>query len=470
MADIVLINPRPLGGGLNEATIEPPLGLGYIASFLRQHGFLCKITDANVLSLSSLETVSSVTEKTVLVGISVNSFTVAAAATIADLVRTRSSATIILGGAYPSAKPERALELIAADAVIIGEGEYPLLALMESLARGEDPYRANIAGLIPRRQPAGVDLRQHERICNLDDLPFPAYDLLPPLAKYRTRARKRPVAALITSRGCAYDCTFCSKDVFQRKVRFRSAENVLAEIDELHGKYGVKQLDILDDNFLQNEQRLAMILEGIIRRDYGMAINLQTGIRTEMLNQEMLKLLKRAGVFKLAFGIESGDPELLEWHKKSLDLSRVESVISMAKRLGFIVYGFFIIGLLGETEQGFQKTLALARKLDLDVANFCMALPFPGTDLYQMVARKGHFLHDTTGNIEAGFYGGQVFYEYDGSTAQEILNRYQRAYKEFYSFKRQVRMLLNMRSAHEFLWYGNAVLSVAKGMIRRNEH
>lgn len=467
MSEIVLINPRPLGRGLNEATIEPPLGLGYIASFLRVHGFTCTITDANALGLSPLEAASTVSRDTRLVGISVNSFTVSAAAALVELVRARSSAVILLGGAFPSASPVRALELIAADAVIQGEGEYPMLAVMESIARGEDPCRADIAGLIPRSLPAGVVLRQHVRVDNLDELPFPAYDLLPPLSAYRTRARKRPVAALVTSRGCAYDCSFCSKDVFQRKVRFRSAENVLAEIDELNGKFGVRQLDILDDNFLQNEQRVAAILEEIIRRKYNFAINLQTGIRTEMLDDEMLRLLKRAGVFKLAFGIESGDSELLRIHNKSLDLARVETVINKAKRLGFIVYGFFIIGLLGETEQGFQKTLAFARKLDLDVANFCLALPFPGTELYQMVKERGRFLRDTTGNIESGFYAGHVFYEYDGSTAQEILRRYQRAYKEFYSLKKQLGMLLTMRSIHEFVWYGHAVLSVAKGMVEK---
>lgn len=467
MSEILLINPRPLGRGLNEATVEPPLGLGYIASFLRVHGYPCTITDANALGLSPSAAASTVSGTTTLVGISVNSFTISAAAAIVEIVRARSSALILLGGAFPSASPSKALELIAADAVIQGEGEYPMLAVAESLARGQDPCSAAIAGLIPRTLPPGVLPRQHIRIDSLDELPFPAYDLLPPLATYRTRARKSPVAALVTSRGCAYDCSFCSKDVFQRKVRFRSPENVLAEIDELKGRFGVRQLDILDDNFLQNEQRFTTILEEIIRREYDFAINLQTGIRTEMLNEDMLRLLKRAGVFKLAFGIESGDSDLLGVHNKSLDLARVEDVITRAKRLGFVVYGFFIIGLLGETEQGFQKTLAFARKLDLDVANFCIALPFPGTELYRMVQERGRFLRDTTGNIESGFYAGHVFYEYDGSTAQEILSRYQRAYKEFYSLKKQLGMLLTMRSFNEFLWYGHAVLSVAKGMVQK---
>lgn len=462
----MLINPRPLGKGLNEATIEPPLGLAYIASFLRVHGFVCSITDANVLGLSPSEAAATVPEGARIVGIAVNSFTVSAAAALVELVRARCSALILLGGAFPTASPDKALELIEADAVIQGEGEYPMLAVTESIARGEDPLHAGIAGLIPRSHLEGV-VRRHNRIDNLDELPFPAYDLLPQLSAYRTRARKSPVAAIITSRGCAYDCSFCSKDVFQRKVRFRSAENVLAEIDELKGKFGVRQLDILDDNFLQNEQRVVTILEEIIRRKYNFAINLQTGIRTEMLDDEMLRLLKRAGVFKLAFGIESGDSELLRTHNKSLDLERVETVVNKAKRLGFIVYGFFIIGLLGETERGFQKTLALARKLDLDVANFCLALPFPGTELYQMVKERGRFLCDTTGNIESGFYAGHVFYEYDGSTAQEILDRYQRAYREFYSLKKQLGMLLTMRSIQEFLWYGHAVLSVAKGMVKK---
>lgn len=466
MAEIVLINPRPGGKGLNEATIEPPLGLAYIASWLRDSGFTCSIIDANVLDLSAHEAVSSITEETLLVGISVNSFSVTASAEIAALVRSRNSATIIIGGPFPTAAPEKALSLIPADAVIMGEGEYPVREIVRYLARGADPFSAEIPGVVPRSREVGAAFPRNVRIDDLDALPFPAYDLLPPLSKYRTRARKSPSAALVTSRGCAYGCSFCSKDVFQRKVSYRSAENVLAEIDLLTGKFGARQLDILDDNFLQNRKRLEVIMEGIIRRNYRIVINLQTGVRTEMLDEEMLRTMKRAGVFKIAFGIESGDEDLLCMHRKDLDLARVESVVKIAKRLGFIVYGFFIIGLLGETEQGFRKTLAFANKLDLDIANFCMAIPFPGTELYQMVADQGRFLIDTTGNIDSGFYDGRVFYVYEGCSEEEILARYRRAYQEYYSLKRRGKMIMSIRSLSELAWHWNAFSSVAKGSSR----
>lgn len=464
--NVVLINPRPTGRGMNEATIEPPVGLGYIAAMLEQEGYRCSIIDAQVLRLTDEEVLRRVTGDAGLVGITVNSFTVSAAANLARLLRERSAAKIVLGGPFPTAAPEPALRQISCDGVIRGEGEYAFAQVAANIAAGRLFFDGEISGACHLDQDGTLVSSPVKRIDDPDNLPFPAYHLLPPLRSYASRSRKKPVGPLITSRGCAFTCSFCSKDVFQRRVTFRSAENVLREVDHLVSRYGVRQLDILDDNFAQNRARLEEILDGLIERDYPLAVNMQTGIRTELLDEAVLKKMKRAGVFKIAFGVESADEGVLNLHRKKLDLGRVEETVRTAKRLGFVVYGFFIVGLPGETEDAFQKTLAFARRNNFDVANFCMALPFIGTDLFSMVKERGRFLVDTTVNIDSGFYDGTVYFEYDDETAMDILRRYRTAYREFYTLSRQLKLLRGVRSVSEALWLGKAAASVARGMLR----
>lgn len=463
----VLINPRPTGTGMNEATIEPPVGLGYMAAVLEQRGVSCTIIDAQVLGLDDREIVERIPAGSVLVGISVTSFTVSAAANLVAMLKGLRNVPVVLGGAFPTAAPENALRLIAADGIVRGEGEYAFAQIAENCSRGDLLFAGDVSGACYRDDDGTLISLPVQRITDLDALPFPAYHLMPSLSRYTSRTRKKPAAPLITSRGCSFSCSFCSKDVFKRRTTFRSAANVLREIDHLVSDFGIRQLDILDDNFTQNRQRLEEILDGLIARDYRLAINMQTGIRTELLDEPLLRKMKRAGVFKISFGVESADDEVLRLHCKELDLGRVEETVRSARKLGLVVYGFFIIGLPGETEESFEKTLKFVRKVRFDVANFCIALPFPGTLLYDMIQDRGTFIVDTSGSIDSGYYDGLVFFEFEGNSAADVLRRYQTAYREFYSVTRMLSLFLGIRSVSEFVWLCKAALSVGRGLFTK---
>lgn len=469
--DVVLINPSPGGKGINEATVLPPLGLAYMAAVLEKHKFQCKIIDANVLKLTDEEVLAEITAGAKIIGLYLNSFSYASCQILAKKIRNeRKDSLVILGGPLCSVgESSRLLKEIDCHGLIRGEGEYALLALVNNFRNNQPPFSGQISGLNYLNSADQLISFPAERINNLDELPFPAYHLLPPLSVYKTRSRKRPAAAIITSRGCPFQCSFCSKDIFKRIVTFRSARNVLAEIDFLVKKYGVRQIDILDDNFSLNKPRFLEILDGIIERNYKIALNFQTGIRSENVDEEVLRKMKQAGVYKLAFGIESADADVLRIHRKGLNLQKIEEVVKKAKEMGFVVYGFFIIGLLGETEEAFARTLAFAKKCDFDIANFCMAVPFINTELYNMVKQKGRLLIDTARNIDVGFFGGQVFFEYDNYTKEDILRRYKKAYKEFYSFKKQFKILLTIRSLSELVWLKEAAWGVVKGMFKKHE-
>ncbi len=466
--DVVLVNPNPGGAGLNEATVLIPLGLGYLAAALEQEGFSCSIIDANCLNLSPEEVLKRIPQEVSLVGITVNSFTYNVSMRIAELVKSRDSrAPVILGGPVPTAIPETVLDEFRCDGIIRGEGEYAILRVMHNVRSGSAPFDDKVPGAVYRNQDGILVTNPVERIKSLDALPFPALHLLPALKRYRSRARKGPSAPIVTSRGCQYKCAFCSKDVFGRRVTFRSADNVLSEVELLVDKYRVSQIEIVDDNFAANRKRLEQILDGIIAR-YGdnIDINIQSGVRTETLDEPLLRKMKQAGISKLAFGIESADEEVLRLCKKHSDLNKIAESARLARKLGFTVFGFFIVGLPGETEEAFLKTLDYARHIGLDVANFCMAIPFVGTELFSMVSENGRFLVDTTRNIEIGFYGGKVFYEYEGLTEAAVLDRYKRAYKEFYTFRKKLNLVLAVRSFREARWLVAAGMSVLKGVFK----
>ena len=338
--DTVLINPLPSSVGLNEATIEPPLGIAYIASILEQKGVSCSIIDANALQLKPLEVIKSIPETTKLIGFYLNAFNYNTVLELANRCRQeRPKAALILGGPLASAIPQEILKEIPCHGVVQGEGEYSVLQIIKNIKNDGPPFDDNVPGAVYKDFESGaVKMNQVMRIKDLDSLPFPAYHLLPPLKIYKSRARKQPVAAIITSRGCSHQCIFCSKDIFQRQTTYRSAANVLAEIDFLIKKYGIRQIDILDDNFTQKRSRVENILDGIIERNYNISLNLQSGIRTEIVDEELLLKMKRAGVYKLAFGIESADPDVLKICRKKLDLNRVEHAVRIAKKMGIPMF------------------------------------------------------------------------------------------------------------------------------------
>lgn len=463
--DVVLLNPKP--GEKKGTNIEPPLGLAYIASLLEHNGFECMIVDASVMRLSNKEITEKIPEDTKMIGMYLNSFSFNSVQSLAKLIRhMRKNSLILIGGPLPSVVPELVLKEITCDGVIRGEGEYSILNIMNNIRGNKFSFEGKISGLTYFDTSNGLVSNPVLRIENLDDLPFPAYHLLPPLNLYKSRSRKKPVAAIITSRGCAFGCSFCSKDIFKKKAVFRSADNVLHEIDYMVKEYGVKQIDILDDNFAQNVKRLKSILSGLIERNYDLELSLQSGIRTELLDEDILTMMKKAGIYKLAFGIESADEEVLMFHNKRLDLNKVINTVTISKKMGFVVYGYFMIGLPRETEEGFNKTIAFAKKLDFDVANFSMAIPFIGTELYRIVKKEGRFLIDTSRNIDAGFYDGKVFFVYDNYKEEDIIRRYRTAYKEFYSLKKRLKMLSKIKSIHELLWLISSFLFILKGILK----
>lgn len=470
MIDILFINPYPdLATGINEATISPPLGLAYLAAVLRDDGFSVKIIDANVLKIKNAKLIEEIRlMQPRFIGISMNIITSEPGYRLVQALKGQGiNSKIILGGVTPTTGPESCLERANADFLVIGEGENTLLELIRREHEGNYSYDT-VRGIAFRKNGRIIVTPPRERIMDLDTLPFPAYEFLPDLRKYKTRARGFPVASIFTSRGCPYSCIFCNKAVFGRKITFYSVKRVLDEIGFLIKNYGARQIDVMDDNFIFNRDRAIEILDGIIKRRYKIYINLQNGVRADTIDEELIKKMRLAGVYKIGFGVESGDKFILKKIKKNLDLDKVISATRLAKKYGMVVYGFFILGLPGETRESMEKTIEFAIEMDPTIANFCIALPFPGAEMYDIVEKEGNFLQEVDIDCFSGFYKGKAFFEIGPTKKEDVEEMYKKAYSAFYLRPHKLFELLfaSVHSFGELRWIIEATLSSQKSRIK----
>ena len=216
---MVLINPFPIGQGLNTATVEPPLGLCYIAAVLEKHNYKCQIIDANVERLNNGDVINRIKGSPAIIGIYLNSFLFDVSRELSAAIRKKFvDSLILLGGPLASTIPETLLQEFSCDGVIRGEGEYAVLGIINNISAGKTAFDGSIIGAVYREKDGKIHYNPLKRITTLDELPFPALHLLPELKIYKSRSRKRPIAPIMTSRGCPYGCSFCSKDIFERKI------------------------------------------------------------------------------------------------------------------------------------------------------------------------------------------------------------------------------------------------------------
>lgn len=453
--DILLINPYSQENfGTNEGTVEIPIGLLSLTSFLESKGIKVGFLDANAQQLPQQKVIDFVNNAAPkIVGLSVNIFSFLQAIRYTEEIkRVSKDITVVWGGPQPTIDPELCLQKSKVDFIVIGEGEITLFESLECIL-GKESFKG-IKG-IAYKQDEDIKINlPRERINDLDNLPLPAYHLLPDLGYYKSRARKTPFMGIVTSRGCPFNCIYCSKAVFETRVTMRSPENIIREIDLLVNKYHIKQIDILDDNFTTNKRRVEQFCDLLIGRNYKIYINLQSGIRADNIDEALIRKLKTAGVFKLGLGVETGNQTIARGiNRGRLDLNKVLAVSRLARKYGMIVIGFFMIGLPGDNEHTLQETIDFAIKMNPHMANFTMTIPFYGTELYRMIEKEGRFLFDTREGVTYGFYAAKAYYELGNSTSDLMVKYYRNAYRKFYfRFTKAMDILWTVRSFTELKW------------------
>lgn len=383
---VLLINPP-------QATIypQPPLGLAAIAAVLETKGHAVRILDLSVVGISenSIHEISQ--EKPDVVGITAMTPTINSAANVVEKVKELdNNITVVLGGVHTTILPEQTLKMIPGiDIIVRGEGEQTVLQLLDAL-NGDHGDISQILGLNYREGNEIKNTPLRPPISNLDELPFPAFHLLP-ITKYRLHppfGRRSPVMPIVTSRGCPYRCVFCSKAVCGKKYRSNTPSYVVDEIRFLTEKFGVKEIKFYDDVFTLDKKRIMAICRLLKEENIDVPWSCET--RVNLVNRALLGVMKDAGCYMIAYGVESGNQGILDMLKKDITLEQVSKAFKLTHEAKIGTVAYFMIGSPFETSETVRETIAFAKMIDPDFAQFSIATPYPGTELYRLAVEEGH--------------------------------------------------------------------------------
>ena len=421
--------------------ITPQLGMGYISSYINKRGFDATIIDGLNLDLSVQE-IADCCHDADVVGIGCLTDFFSEVIALSRELKKRGK-VVVIGGPHATVLPEVTLRKTGADYVIVGEGEITFYELL--LAMSNNQPVDGIEGVVT---PTTNGISRRASIENLDDIPFPDWKQMDP--RYYMKAphgglvKNFPVAPITSTRGCPYSCTFCaSPEIWGKTIRWRSPANVVDEIEYLVKVFGVKEIHFEDDNLTLKISHVEEICRLIIKRNINISWATPNGIRADKITPEVLKLMKESGCYLIAFGIESGNPEILKNIKKMEELETMTYAVNEASKLGIITQGFFIFGLPGETEETVQETIDYAKKIPLDKAQFLLLDVLPGTQLWK--DHKGEFEHD----LQKRSY--QELTWVPDTVEKEVLEKAPaRAFRSFFFRPRQILMLLRFMKVSQF--------------------
>jgi radical SAM superfamily enzyme YgiQ (UPF0313 family) len=313
-----------------------------------------------------------------------------------EIKRRMPRVVVVCGGPHPSVAAADVLADVSVDFVVRGEGEFIFSDVLEGIAAGRKEW-SECPG-ISWRDPNGAVVHNPDRPPpqNLDAMPFPSWDLIDH-AKYHKVPRGGVIyaheefATMFSSRACPWRCTYCHNS-YGKTFRERSAEHVLAEIELLVTKYGVKELVFMDDIFNFKAERAKAIARGIIERGYKLALTFPNGFRGDILDEELVVLLKQAGMYRCMVAVESASPRIQKVMKKHLKIEKVRHIVDFIAKQGVMVHGAFMLGFPSETAEEMQATIDWAASSSFHTAAFFRVIPFKGTELYTQVEHAGFSL------------------------------------------------------------------------------
>ena len=479
MTDILFVHPNASekiyqGLAKNNAAIEPPIWAAMLANSVRTKGHRPEILDAEVEGLDYLSAAKRITEykaKVVCFVVygqqpSASSQNMeGATATARELKNLAPDTFVVFVGGHVAALPiETMNNETCIDAVCQNEGVYTLHALL-SLTKIDDTEMKRVPGLVFRDREGNVIMNESSAIVAKEDLeqdlPGMAWDLLPPLSRYRTAGwhswsndtEKQPFAALYTSLGCPYKCSFCMINIINRTkqgpnvtsqdsntFRFWSPEFIIKQFDEI-ARQGVRNVKIADELFVLNPRHFEAICDLIIQRGYD--FNIWAYSRVDTCKPKYLAKLEKAGVKWLGLGIENPNNELRkEIHKEGFQDVKVLDLINNIRDAGINVGGNYIFGLPYDTKESMEATLQFAIENPTEMANFYSAMAYPGSPLYNQARLFGQELPST--------YSGFSQHSYDtlnlGNShvsSSEILAFRDKAWDTYHSSEKYLNLLEN---------------------------
>lgn len=455
---VSLIFPNINYRRLDKHILHPPLGLAYLGAVLERRGDEVQVIDAAVLNLSFPELERQVSRfDPGVIGLTANIGTyLFSCYTARVLKRTSHSAKMIFGGPWATVNASLLLRMGLADIVVLGEGECTVEELMRCLENDGD--LADVTG-IAFRDKAGVVVQTGPRAMleDLDSLPLPAWHLLPPSRLYTYNNRSTPCYPIMTSRGCPFDCIYCTKIIHGYRLRYRSVDNVINELRYLKSHFKVKEVIIADDTFTQDPVRAGRILDRIHADKLGMSLLLSNGIRSDIYSDAFVARMRRAGVYRVCLGIESGNQDVLRSIKKQLKLEDVTRFVALLRKYRIDHIGYFMLGLPEDTWDTMMDTVFFAVHNRIQ-PHFHKTIAVPGTKLHEQVKHK--LVPRGYGNQTSYSSGGATFETYPGQ-GRDLQRALRVGYLRYYMSPHGVLQVLgNTRSFLDVKWLLNSALRV----------
>ncbi|MFH1437399.1 MAG: radical SAM protein [Pseudomonadota bacterium] len=381
-----------------DVSVMAPVGLCSMAAYLASRGIEARILDGYAKPRPLKAWVDSIRSfNPSWLGISATTSGFLEAVRLAEAVKAAAAGIrVIMGGVHVSGLKQRCLEdFDAIDFGIVGEGEETL----ERLIRREGADLGDVPGILYRD--AG-DARQvsftglNRKMISLDSLPFPAYEMLDGYPRaYRLPIfsfPSHPSASVISSRGCPYRCSYCDRSVFRRSFRYNSPDYMIAHLEYMARRWGIRHVTFYDDIFTASRKRIEAFCGLMARKQPGITFN--CAVRANEVDEDLVRMLKAAGCWQISFGVESGDPGIVKLHRRRSDLHEIRAKVDLVKRFGIRAKGLFIMGLPGDTEETIRRTIDYACSTDFDEVNVSKFTPFPGAPVYEGIRDHGEFDED----------------------------------------------------------------------------
>lgn len=440
--------PKILEEGLD---FLPPLGLMYIAGYLEKNtNHQIEILDTQVEQLNYKQINEEIKKRNPdIVGITAMTFTIIDVIKTAKIVKKiNPNIKIILGGPHVIIYPEETINIPEIDFLILGEGEHVIKELLDNIDKPDG--LKSIKGIVFREDNKIINTGRANFIENLDALSFPARHLTPYKKYFSVVSPRMPVTTMFTSRGCPYKCLFCDRPTFGKSFRSRSAKNVVDEMEQCE-KMGIKEILIYDDTFGVDRQRVLDICDEIVKRGLNIAWDIRN--RVNVVDEEILRKMKKAGCQRIHYGVEAGTQKILNVLRKGITLEQVESAFKLTKRAGIQTAGYFMLGSPTETKEDILETIRFMKKLNPDYVHISITTPFPATDLYKIALREKIIDHDVwqefSRNPKSDFI--PPIWEKELSR-EELFSLLKKAYRSFYLQPKYIfKKILRLKSGRELL-------------------
>jgi anaerobic magnesium-protoporphyrin IX monomethyl ester cyclase len=408
----------------NVASVMPSLGIAWLAAVLEKDGHKVSILDAHAerLHLDSIPQWVKEHGPFDLVGLTATTPLIGNALDIARSLKNQSpSPLVVLGGVHPTVLPAESLAEPSVDLVVRGEGEETIREIA-----AEKPWD-QIAGISYRQDGAVVHNPDRKLIDDLDNLPFPAYHLLP-MHRYRPAAgaaKRLPASSVLATRGCPGRCTFCYR-IFGNRLRCRSGLNLVQEVKLLQDRYGIREICFYDDTFTAVRREVRAFCHAI--QDMNLDLTWSCFSRVDTFDADTFRLMKETGCHQVMFGVETCNREILKNINKKVAPDTVAGVFQATKEIGMDVRGAFMLGNPGETEESLEENCRYAIRLNPDLALFNITTPYPGTEMFKW-ADDNHYL--ITKNWEDYDLSKPVM-ELPTVSAAKVMEYYRKSHRRFY--------------------------------------